>query len=90
MDHRTDIDGYDLTDATVRQRFVTQLGDLRYDVLTLVLQDLNLKMARDAEADQRRGRKNLAAALVVAHDGLRIATVAITEAWRISRRHMGL
>ena len=57
------------------------IANLRYDVLTELLQDLSLQLTKDGYADKDHGRHKLS-------EELRQAANNIRNAWVICEKHM--
>jgi hypothetical protein len=57
------------------------LGNLRYDALSLFFDLLSKKLAKDSEADKERERSQLSSVLFAASENM-------ANAWKISRRFM--
>ena len=64
------------------------LGDLYYDSLADFLQQLSEKMKQDGDADNRRGRPELAAELLACSQHLQEAAKHIDTAWAICRPYI--
>ena len=83
MDHQTEI-RYE----GGLEKLVTDIGDLRYDVLEILLRSLSLKLLLDANKDRTRGRVLLSTQLENAANKLLDGAANIGIAWDISKPHM--
>jgi hypothetical protein len=70
--------------GTIRQ-LASEIGDLRYDVLSEFLDCLADEIYGDSERDKQRGRKKLAQALREAANDIAESKTKIDEAWKISK-----
>lgn len=77
MIHNTEIEGYNLTDLA------EQIGDLRYDALADFLKALSLKIEKDGQKDESRGRVKLATQLKKTANELQVCSENIQAAWVI-------
>ena len=84
MIHRETIEHYPGTLAELAD----DLGNLRYDALAQFLQLLAKKLERDAKADEKRGRPQLAGSLHDAAMHTNDAANSIEAAWQISEPFM--
>lgn len=84
MQHADRVERYPGTLAEL----VNELGNLQYDALATFLAALAVKLEGDAIQDAARGRKKLAAELLVASVDVADAAGAIARAWAICKPHM--
>jgi hypothetical protein len=70
--------------GTIRQ-LASEIGDLRYDVLSEFLDCLADEIYGDSEQDKQKGRKKLAQALREAANDIAESKLKIDEAWKISK-----
>ncbi len=70
------------------EKLAEEIGDLRYDVLTNLIDLISKKIYRDAEKDGKRFRVKLAQSLFSACDSLDEARVHIETASKISKPFM--
>jgi hypothetical protein len=69
-------------------QLVTDLGNLRYDILFCFLENLANKLEKDASADNKKDRRYLARRLNDAADKIKEAAWSIGGAWSISEKFM--
>ena len=84
MIHREDVKSYPGT----LNELAGELGDLRYDSLASFLEALAAKLEGDAQADEKRGRPQLASALQGAASAVGVAATEVEKAWKISAPFM--
>ncbi len=65
------------------EQLSNELGDLTYDSLALFLNELSLKISKDGDADNNRGRTKLAGCLKEAATSINNASESINRAWVI-------
>jgi hypothetical protein len=86
MKHPTRVERYPGTLSELAE----EIGNLRYDALTELLQALATKIERDGKADAGRGRVRLAESLHRASEHLMNASHDMEIAWHISKPHMNI
>ena len=64
------------------------IGNLRYDALQLLLEELTNKLERDYEADKGRGYDQLACGLYQICSAFRWAARSAEKVWKISKPKM--
>jgi len=64
------------------------IGDLHYQSLEVLLDELQIKINHDAYKDHFEGRVKLSAELTKCVVSLRAASLAIGRAWKISKPYM--
>ena len=84
MKHTHQVTRYDGS----HEQLATEIGDLFYDSLTVLLQHMADKMAKDAAADHGRGRVRLATELDACAADLASAASHIRQAWTICASHV--
>lgn len=82
-EHKTFVEGY--TDLS---ELADVVGNLRYDALKYFLACLRTKLAKDAFADERRGREKIAKAIMAAGKNINIAESYVGDAWEIAEPYM--
>ena len=84
MIHRSTLENYE---GSFHQ-LAEELGDLRYAALAESLRHFSEKLAKDSQADEKRGRAKLAKCLAQASDHLGQSAQEIQKAWIISEPFM--
>ena len=84
MSHRADVDRYPGSPDDLAGK----LADLRYDALAGFLRALAARLAADGDADAKRGRPRLAAALRSASAAVASAAADVDGAWAICAPRM--
>lgn len=67
------------------EELAEELGNLRYDTLQNFLEVLSQKLAKDGDADFKRGRLKLAKSLYNASEQINNASQSIEQAWKICK-----
>jgi len=70
------------------EKLANDISDLRYDKLEDFLNKLSEKLFKDALADYKRERPQLASCLNYAHYFVRLSRDQIRNAWKISEPYM--
>lgn len=81
--HRKDIHG-----ETDMKHLAEEIGNLHYETLAILLNNLSGKIQRDASKDMKAGREKLARKLWKAKDQIQDAFFSIYEAWKICEPFM--
>jgi|TARA_R110000851_G_scaffold63075_6_gene144418 hypothetical protein len=82
MKHPTEIEGYSLKDLAEK------IGDLRYDRMQILFEELAEKIGKDRDSDKEKGRIRLSGSLTFLKTYLREASKEAEDAWRISKPHV--
>ncbi len=70
------------------KKLVEDIGNLRYDSLAELLDEISQKILNDSQADFARKRPQLAMSLYNASVAIRKAGIHINESWKISKPFM--
>ncbi len=79
MKHKSKIKGF------THKELAENIGDLYYDSLTDLLNEISDKILKDSKVDLHKGRLKLAHELSEASDNIKKSSKNIKKAWRICK-----
>ena len=82
-EHKAHIQHYE-----THKELAEAIGNLRYDSLIELFDELSKKFERDAIADGKRGRKLLSEKLHAVSFGFAVIKINMQKTWKICKRYM--